>query len=235
MYIQLTEKCNMTCAHCCFAATTKGETMSRDVFIRALDLARQLGEFVTLGGGEPTVHPAFIAFAEKAMEYAQKGWIEDVPFVVTNGKLVTKARKLLEWVAEGRPIAVALSQDEWHDPIRPEIVVGFARLKRLNRYMGSSTHADIRTVRHIIPVGRAAQNRDKFAELSEDSCCCESLFVDPLGNIFSCGCRNHLLGNVFEHDIAEVLCDLEHNELHTGGGVPAREHARLYPQQAQAA
>lgn len=237
MYIQLTEKCNMTCVHCCFAATRHGETMSRDVYIRALELAEELGDFVTLGGGEPTVHPDFIAFAEKAMDFARDRRIEGVPLVITNGKLVTKARQLLRWVENEYPIAVELSQDPWHDPIRPEIVAGFRALDRQRKYREfDQGYGGVRSVSWINPVGRAVEHKNEFDQLhAEDTCCCETVLVDPLGNVFSCGCKTHLLGNVFEHDLADYLRGLEWDELHTGGGLEAREHARLYPQTQQAA
>jgi len=32
MYIQITDKCNMTCEHCGFACTKKGSFMSLDTF-----------------------------------------------------------------------------------------------------------------------------------------------------------------------------------------------------------
>ena len=54
MYIQITTKCNMRCAHCCFAATRQGEYLwgaswTRQYYpIEALDLFRLPGSGYTV-------------------------------------------------------------------------------------------------------------------------------------------------------------------------------------------
>jgi len=47
----------MACAHCCFSCTGKGTFMSQEVFDKALEIAKEYNMTVTLGGGEPTLHP----------------------------------------------------------------------------------------------------------------------------------------------------------------------------------
>lgn len=240
MYIQLTTRCNMTCAHCCFAATHKGVDMDRYTFMTALERAADMGDFVTLGGGEPTCHKEFFEYLDKAMEFYQRGYLESAPLVITNGKLKGKARKLLQYVEEERPVYVELSQDEFHDPIDPEIVWGFQlhqRRKEQSRYGSYSgpndSGAGIRTVRSIVSVGRAADVARGIVTNPKLECCCEDMLVDPHGNIFSCGCKTHLLGNIFES--ADVLEGFDQELAHGGGGLPVREHARLPMQLAQAA
>jgi len=240
MYFQLTTKCNMTCAHCCFAATNRGDDMTRETFLRALEFAEAHGELVTLGGGEPTVHPEFFEFLDKTMERYQRGRIEMPPLVVTNGKQVKKARKLLEYVAEERPVHVDLSLDDYHDPIHPEIEAAFKaheRERRMNSRFGGSHRegsAGIRTVENIQPVGRAAEPaRGIPITVVGAPCCCEDLLVDPFGNVFSCGCKIHLLGNIYEDE--SFLDGFDREQAHYGGGLPDREHMRLSAVQAVAA
>lgn len=232
MYFQITTRCNMTCAHCCFSANNRGDNMSHETFIKALELTEHLGEIVTIGGGEPTVHPDFFTFLDKTMEFYARGRIEMPPLVVTNGKLVTKARKLLEYVEQERPVYVELSQDEYHDPIRPEIVQAFQHHERQRRnyarFGGAHREggAGIRTVKNIQPVGRAAEPaRGIPITVVGAPCCCEDMLVDPFGNVFSCGCKTHLLGNIYED--WSVFEGFDRDEAHYGGGLPAREHARL--------
>lgn len=237
MYCQITTTCNMTCAHCCFSATRKGAHMDSYTFLKALDLAVSMGDYVTIGGGEPTCHPKFFEFLDKALEYRHRGKLDMAPLVVTNGKLVGKARKLIEYVEREAPLHVELSQDEYHDPISPEIVRAFQGFERQrkerSRYGHSGSVADgsagIRTVKGIIPVGRAAEPARGIVTVSDVKCACEDLLVDPHGNIFSCGCKTHLLGNVFESDevLSDLFSDLDRDQLHAGGGLPAREVARL--------
>ena len=61
MYIQITDHCNMTCAHCCYSCSPrKRNFMSKDVFVKALDLCDL--DDISIGGGEPTLHPLFWDF-----------------------------------------------------------------------------------------------------------------------------------------------------------------------------
>jgi sulfatase maturation enzyme AslB (radical SAM superfamily) len=214
--------------------------MTRETFLRALEFAEAHGELVTLGGGEPTVHPEFFEFLDKTMERYQRGRIEMPPLVVTNGKQVKKARKLLEYVAEERPVHVDLSLDDYHDPIHPEIEAAFKaheRERRMNSRFGGSHRegsAGIRTVENIQPVGRAAEPaRGIPITVVGAPCCCEDLLVDPFGNVFSCGCKIHLLGNIYEDE--SFLDGFDREQAHYGGGLPDREHMRLSAVQAVAA
>lgn len=54
-YIQVTTRCNMFCEHCGFSCTAEGEDMSMEVFERTLQVFE--GSYITIGGGEPTLHP----------------------------------------------------------------------------------------------------------------------------------------------------------------------------------
>lgn len=228
MYLRLTSRCNMTCPHCCFAATRKGEDMSREVFITALSLAARYGEMITLGGGEPTVHKEFFAFLDKAIEYKRVGSIKGGIFIITNGKLKSKAHKLLDMIEnEDAPIEVELSQDEWHDPIDPGVVQRFrywqkARDSRRNGYYGGDyPKAGIRSVRRIIPVGRAADPARGIWQVDHDlKCACEDVVVDPDGTVWSCGCRIHKLGDVWQHDVIDGY-DWEY--AHEGGFAPSED------------
>ena len=53
-------------------------------------------------------------------------------------------------------------------------------------------HKRIRTVRRIVSSGRAKRNQ----LWTDNGCCCDDLFVDPVGDVYSCGCRKHKFGNV---------------------------------------
>jgi radical SAM protein with 4Fe4S-binding SPASM domain len=61
--VQIDERCNLHCAHCFVSATKAGSSMPYDSIARLLipRLARCRVERVTLTGGEPTIHPQFIA------------------------------------------------------------------------------------------------------------------------------------------------------------------------------
>ena len=81
MYVQITTKCNMNCAHCCFAATRKGEHMPLNIFQKALQVAVRRGDHLTIGGGEPTMHPDFFKYLELAREESRRGNFDIAPFI----------------------------------------------------------------------------------------------------------------------------------------------------------
>ena len=225
MYLQIVTRCNMTCAHCCFAATGKGDTMTRETYMAALQLAMRYGDYVTLGGGEPTVHKEFFEYLDKAIEFYLAGSFDLPPLVITNGKLKTKAHKLLDYVEDEKPLYVELSQDEWHDPIDPLVVQRFRRhqaAKDRARYsFGSGIRDDggagIRTVGSIVAVGRAADPARGIQTNPDFKCCCEDVLCDPNGVLWSCGCKHTKIGSVFDPN---ALDGYDREYAHQGGREP---------------
>lgn len=66
MYLQITSRCNMLCRHCGFACTARGHDMSPEHFHKAIALAAEYEQHVTIGGGEPTLHPHCKEFMQHA-------------------------------------------------------------------------------------------------------------------------------------------------------------------------
>src|SRR3990172_12381336 len=83
MYLQITTKCNMRCAHCLFScAPNKGQHMSLTTFHKALKFSKSYDEYISVGGGEPTLHPHF----EQIMYECISATSTDTPlWIVTNG------------------------------------------------------------------------------------------------------------------------------------------------------
>lgn len=205
MYIQITDKCNMRCAHCCMSCTGKGTFMTQAVFDKALDLAKRYGMDITIGGGEPTLHPkvlewcmqAALACLDTSME-----WGSPACLIVTNGKKTETAIKLAKMAHLGM-IAAELSQDEYHDAINPKVVKEFTRYNRSVRDSGGfgmrekKGYADIRDVTGGIKAqGRAIENHVDDME----GCACEAMFIAPNGDFYKCGCRKTKLGNIMDID-----------------------------------
>ena len=194
MYLQITTRCNMTCAHCCFSATHEGTDMPRETLMAALKLADSMGEYLTLGGGEPTVHPHFFDYLGLAMAYNPEP--SSPVLVVTNGKRRDIALRLAEMARNGL-IQADLSQDDWHDPISKEVVVAFNRPKRGYGHDGDRDARGIRDVQVIVPVGRAI---DLNVATVDEGCCCETPLVDPEGRLWACGCKKIQVGTVWAPD-----------------------------------
>lgn len=207
MYIQLTTRCNMACAHCCFSATHEGEDMTLETFNAALALAASRGDYLTLGGGEPTVHPKFFEFLGLAL--ANNALYGEMPIlVVTNGKRKEMALKLAAMAKQGM-LNVDLSRDGYHDPIANEVVVAFTKKQSYSRDSHDHDYRGIRdTSDNLMAVGRAVEENLG----GEDGCCCEDLLVAPDGTLFSCGCKHTSLGTVYAPEIPDAYCSSEgHN------------------------
>ncbi|WP_117211147.1 radical SAM protein [Allorhizocola rhizosphaerae] len=62
--VQITERCNLHCAHCFVSSTAVGGDMPLDIFVDVVlpQLMRARVQRVTLTGGEPFVHPNVLEF-----------------------------------------------------------------------------------------------------------------------------------------------------------------------------
>ena len=191
MYLQITTKCNMSCAHCCFSCGKNGMHSTRQVAIDMLRYAEEQGEAnLTIGGGEPTLHPDFFDILRNAL------WMFDSVWMATNGsrtKTMYRLSDIMEdndyaavnpIMADGK-LYVALSQDPHHNPIDPNIV----NLWKQYRY-------EIRnTSNHIMGVGRAKKNQLAPPE----DCACEDIILKPDGSIRLCGClKSPIIGTIYD-------------------------------------
>ena len=63
---ELTNACNFACTHC---YRVQGHTFLRqEIFYKALTEAEEMGAlFISFNGGEPTLHPKFLAFAQEVL------------------------------------------------------------------------------------------------------------------------------------------------------------------------
>lgn len=178
----------MKCPHCCMNATDKGEDMTWETFKTAVDCG---DECITLGGGEPTLHPNFEQFLFYALAHAEYIWM------ATNGSQIDRSIVLANLAKKGI-LGVALSQDKWHDPIDHKVVDAFQ-----NKI--GNTENDRREIRNVgnslkgvINTGRATKK--SFKHLKYNGCACEGdVVIDPNGNARQCGCIDSpIIGNVFD-------------------------------------
>lgn len=198
LYIQITNRCNMTCAHCCFACTAKGTDMTRETFQAAIQLAKEQEQHITIGGGEPTLHPLFREFVMHAVwELAELGEHSGMPAVhmVTNGSNTEIALNIASLARQG-VITAAVSHDDYHDPIDERVYRAFEKPKKDYYAQLNSNDHDYRSVNggggFIIPVGRAKS----WGDHPFIKCVCDSPFVTPKGTVYPCGCKKTALGTL---------------------------------------
>lgn len=201
MYLQITDRCNMTCAHCCMDAQATGQDMSLKTFRAAL----QEGDYITLGGGEPTIHPQF----EKMLLLAI-ATCESV-HIITNGKHKERAL-LLAKLARAGVIGAELSQDPYHEEIDEAVIQAFTRSKPRDAYNPDN---DLRGIRDT---SQKLLNAGRCDWVEDESCCCEEEVVTPAGDIKPCGCLGApVLASVKDRDSYEKVNDwYENNGLERG-------------------
>lgn len=173
--------------------------MSGKTFRAALEWSRDFegDETISLGGGEPTIHPKFWEFIGLALGNFEFVWL------ATNGKETETALSLAKMARRG-VIGCALSQDEYHEGIDPRVVEAFTTGKKPPVW-GETQHdyREIRTVsEHIVKAGRAAVNG---LWTCNDRCPCPDPLIDPAGKIHACGCKDApVFGSVFEPEKVQV-------------------------------
>jgi MoaA/NifB/PqqE/SkfB family radical SAM enzyme len=194
MYIEITTRCNMSCAHCGADAKAAGIDMTFDVFKKAVRVCKEAGATrVTIGGGEPTIHPEFM----KMLDYAVEQFKITVS-IISNGSNTATVLKLANMTEKGI-IAASISQDEYHDPIDPRVVKRYTELK--TPYF--KDHDAIKKLPNVINVGRGKN----IAGAVEDRCLASAIYIAADGNIYACGCKTELLGNVDNYKLPKIDCE----------------------------
>jgi len=201
MYVWVTERCNMTCDHCCNNATAKGKHMSIKTF---RNFVKHFGddEHVSLGGGEPTLHPHFWEIIGLSLGHFEYTWL------ATNGSKTDIALALARMAQKG-VLGCALSQDQEHDQdlVDSRVVHAFTRDHRRSSSVYDTTSSnDGREVRNVfendreqplVAAGRAIDNFDESFLRKE--CPCEELQLMINGDVHWCGCPDApVIGNVNE-------------------------------------
>jgi len=217
MYLQITTKCNMTCAHCCFSCGKNGKHADYNTIIDAIAFVRDIDDgAITIGGGEPTLHPRFFDILRHCLEDFDYVWF------ATNGSQ-TKTMFRLSDILDGydyenldnyytcsteeimndydchpgdiiyqeNKLTVALSQDYFHDQIDNKIIELWTKKANQHKHSGY----EIRDVsRHVIKEGRAKITGEGF----EDGCVCSDIMIKPNGDLKLCGClKSPIIGNIY--------------------------------------
>jgi hypothetical protein len=192
----------MKCEHCCYSCTEQGCDISEIVFERAGDLCLDYDEYVTIGGGEPTVHPLFIDFLREIIRRyncESDDNAKEKILIVTNGK-ITEFGMLLAYANRHGIISCELSQDCYHDEIDERVVKAFG--KSIRDVSGKE-----------IEQGRQDYNGEKI-DNSYSHCVCDTPVVKPWGVIHLCGCENAMIvGDVFNGFNEELMNFIHNNDI----------------------
>lgn len=215
-YLQITTKCSMHCAHCCYSCNMKGKHMDYSVSVHAINFIRDIlgDESISIGGGEPTLHPRFFDILENCLQDFDYVWM------ATNGSK-TKSMYRLHDIIDGNDyencscktdeerdycqcqildgtnkLAVALSQDYFHDLIDERIVSLWTRNANVHKRSGYEIRNVTNSHSGIVKEGRAKRTGNWQ---DEKGCVCSDIMIKPNGDIKLCGCSiAPVIGTIWE-------------------------------------
>lgn len=209
MYIELTENCNMTCEHCCMSssALVKGRTMPGDIVRELISVLHEYGDYISLGGGEPTLHPELFNFIEyHASLFENEGGL----WLATNGKIKSKALRVLEYAkSESYPaFSAELSLDYYHSPISDHVIYAFKKYGESIRSYRQTNNPAIRSGSNDSVSNNGFARDNGIA--TTDTCCCPTVVFMADGRVKACGCDSSpILGYIKKpQDVEPFLSEL---------------------------
>ena len=156
MMLEVTQRCNMSCAHC-LRGEANNVDMTEEIVNKALQDVESIGS-LCFSGGEPSLN---IPIIEYTLQYCKEHDIMvDSFFVATNGKKVTLEflMAMIKWYAyvdecggEVDMCELALSSDIFHEDIDPR---NKSLLGALGFFSSESKNTDFDSV-YLINEGRA--------------------------------------------------------------------------------
>jgi len=224
MYIMITNRCNMHCEHCCNSCTDKGVDMTKETFLNVCKITDYYEMDVSLGGGEPTLHPLFWEFLGLALRFSNS---EMPPFVATNGTMERDAMMLARLASRG-VLSCRLSYDQFHDKsmVSPLVLNAFNLGKRKPFEYRSSLDVHSYDYRDVVTESYRTSATGRALNWGDDYCVCEDWVVAPNGDLFTCGCRTKCVGNVNQSESLQDVDWYQERCCHRfGQGAEAEEEA----------
>lgn len=180
LYLQLTNKCDQQCAHCCFnCGPWRNEFMDDTVLEASLRLAKAMNcDSITLGGGEPSLHPDIVRIFTSATQTSPKATVG----MISNGTGdEEKIRELAFLVSKTPNATMTLSNDEYHRNPSSALLDFLQSLDcdRVSRREPFSAFYQSRGRGSNLPPGKV---------YAGTRCSTESIAIAPDGTLFPCSC-----------------------------------------------
>lgn len=159
-------------------------------------MASDMNAFLTLGGGEITLHPQFeeiLSMCTTLYKPTEKSFWGDTLKVamITNGSMKERAM-MINKLADKDEIRGLISYDQFHDPIDREVFSAFVDIERKNGH-GINGNMHAKNITRLMNWGRAKKLKNKLSPTGDrytvyDCCLCESTTFYPTGTVRACGC-----------------------------------------------
>lgn len=224
MYLQITTKCNMSCSHCCYSCTKYGRHGTKNQIIDNIAFARDYTDIITIGGGEPTLHPDFFDILKYCLNDFDSVWMatngsqtdsmyrlaniinqEDYPECDCHEKYTKD--ELLKYTGDedGCLCHEKINNDTIYqedkltvalslDYFHDKINANIVNLWNKNANIHGRSHFEIRNVSNHVI---AVGRAKKTGAGWEEGCVCSDIMIKPTGKIRLCGCVNSpVIGHV---------------------------------------
>ncbi len=215
IYFRITTRCNMLCEHCSESCTEEGEDMHFDTFKKII--ADEEPYMISLGGGEPTIHPDFEKFVMYALSHVGAMGDGGV-WLATNGKESERAIMCARLAMSHELFSCQLSRDTYHEEASLEVLDAFKAMGRSQAAIRFHQDIPVSTIEsiafrnnddRIMKQGRAEENGIWHVS---DSCICPERVAMPNGDIRWCGCTDSPVindGDEFE----DLYADSRENDV----------------------
>ena len=157
MIINITQHCTLRCEHCMqCAGPERSEYINEEMFDKALQFAQDIhSTVINISGGEPTSHPLFFTFLEKALKLdkciisvlSNGTFLKDSQFVEKFSNLVKDKRNFFLQISSFKGIYD--NYDHVHKP----------QLKALKMFGDKVSVSDKPSDIKMMPLGRAATGK----------------------------------------------------------------------------
>lgn len=220
-YLQITTKCNMFCNHCCYSCGKWGKHGDYETIKDAIDFAaREDNCTISIGGGEPTLHPHFFDILKRCLSEF------DYLCLATNGsqtKIMHRLGNIIDgcdyesfddvckcktekerdycscydkigYIDGTDKLSVALSQDSFHDPINESVRNRWIRNANMHKRSGYEIRNVTASHNGVAAAGRAKKTNSGWS----DHCVCSTPMIKPDGRIKLCGCiGSPVIGDIY--------------------------------------
>ena len=169
--------------------------MKREDFITSLDILQPETKwddtYITIGGGEPTLHPDIELFVYESLVRGFKVGM------VTNGSNEKISLRLINLMHNigAQSFSIRVSYDQFHD------------LTMISNDVIEASGVKYSNISTVVKAGRARTNRI----WNMDYCPCDDAFILPDGRVKMCGCsRSPVIGHIADGTItADILASRE--------------------------
>ena len=204
MYVKITNRCNLRCAHCAYSCTIEGQDMTMTTFENTCHFYNSLlvKDAMVLGGGEPTLNHLFPHFVRRCKRH------NIFPQLTMNGVDEHRTMRIARLFDAGFIEGAMLGYTPLHRAEHRRLGIRYSE-KVLERFENTEDKmkGDSFIWGHglltgnLNPVVISKVGRARTLKNATEECLADDMLIEPNGIIRACLCPNgQVIGNVNDLD-----------------------------------